>query len=64
MDRIVSPLLTFGDEKFQWQVESLVTDFKGALEDVVGTLRRALLFMLMRVSHHMCREGYTGPSHV
>ena len=49
IEKITTPLLTFGSEQFHEQVEKQVTGFLVWLEDVVGTLRRALLFMLMKV---------------
>lgn len=50
VDKITTPLLTFGGEEYRGTVEGLVLDLLGSLEEVVATLRRALLFMLMKVS--------------
>lgn len=58
IDRIVSPLLTFGGEEFCGKVEGLVAEFLGSLEEVVGTLRRALLFMLMKVNCTCCTHVF------
>lgn len=54
IDKITVPLLTFGGEQYRDKVEVLVTQFLSSLEEVVGILRRALLFMLMKVLNLPC----------
>lgn len=49
MDDITSSLLRFEEEQYRAKVEGPVFDFLTTLEEMVATLRQALLFMLVKV---------------
>jgi hypothetical protein len=50
VDDITSSLLSFEGEQYRTKVDGPIMDFLRCLEEMVGILRRALLFMLLKVS--------------
>ena len=50
VDDITSQLVSFEEEEYRKDIEGAITEFLRVLEEVVTTLRYALLFMLMKAS--------------
>lgn len=56
VDDITSSLLRFEEEQYRAKVEGPVFDFLTTLEEMVATLRQALLFMLVKESFRLQTE--------